>query len=216
MEQDIPPEDMDCPHCLRAINVMWNTLELDGLTTERWNAYYGECPSCNRMILRLVNLDVGDDWFSDGFLAYPVENIESAPKGTPVKYAKQYMRALEILYINPDASAALSRRCLQELLREEVKVTKGKLSEEIQQVVTSKDLPSYLEESLGYIRKVGNLGAHPEKDLHTDKIVSVEPNEAKWVLDTLHDLLDHYFTRKKIMEERKAGIDNKISNARRL
>ena len=88
------------------------------------------------------------------------------------------------------ASAALSRRCLQHLLRERAGVQKNDLAKEIQQVLDSKQLPGYLAEDLDAIRNVGNFAAHPIKATHTSAIVDVESYKVEWLLNLLEGLFD--------------------------
>jgi Domain of unknown function (DUF4145) len=89
---------------------------------------------------------------------------------------------------NVIASAALSRRCLQHLLREQANIKPADLANEIQQVLDSKTLPSYLAEALDALRNIGNFAAHLIKSKSTGEIVDVEPGEAEWLLDTLEGL----------------------------
>jgi hypothetical protein len=81
------------------------------------------------------------------------------------------------------ASAALSRRCLQHLLREKAGIKPGNLANEIQQVLDSKQLPSHLADDLDAIRNIGNFATHPLKSTNTGEIVEVEPHEAEWLLN---------------------------------
>jgi|SRR5690242_16813913 hypothetical protein len=97
-----------------------------------------------------------------------------------------------VLADSPKASAALSRRCLQTLLREEAKTKAKDLVEQIQEVLDSGKLPSYLAENIDAIRNIGNFAAHPIKSTNTGEIVSVEPGEAEWTLDVLEELFDFY------------------------
>jgi hypothetical protein len=64
----------------------------------------------------------------------------------PQKYAGDYGEACLVLSDSPKASAALSRRCLQLLLRDEAKVTHASLSAEIDQVLAAKMFPASIVE----------------------------------------------------------------------
>jgi hypothetical protein len=65
------------------------------------------------------------------------------------------------LHDSPKASAALSRRCLQHIIREKAKITRKDLAQEIQALIDSATLPSYLAESVDAVRNLGNFAAHP-------------------------------------------------------
>jgi hypothetical protein len=57
------------------------------------------------------------------------------PKEVDEKFASDYKEACLVLTFSPKTSAALSRRCLQNILREKAGIKKGDLSTEIQQVI---------------------------------------------------------------------------------
>src|SRR5437870_571960 len=82
------------------------------------------------------------------------------------------------------ASAALSRRCLQHILREAAGVKPRNLADEIEQTIQA-GIPGCLSEALDAVRVIGNLAAHPTKSQQTGSVLAVEPQEAEWSLDTL-------------------------------
>jgi hypothetical protein len=111
------------------------------------------------------------------------------------------------------ASAALSRRCLQNLLREAAKVKPGNLADEIQQVIDGKSLPSQLAEAIDAVRNIGNFAAHPLKSQSTGEILPVEPEEAEWNLDVLESLFDFYFVQPAILAKKCDALNIKLSDA---
>ena len=108
------------------------------------------------------------------------------------------------------ASAALSRRCLQYLLREKAGIKKDDLAKEIQQVLDSKQLPTHLADDLDAIRNIGNFAAHPLKATNTGEIVDVEPQEAEWLLTVLEGLFDFYFVQPARAKARREGLNIKL------
>src|SRR4030088_3523806 len=98
-----------------------------------------------------------------------------------------------VLADSPKASAALSRRCLQTILREHARVKPQDLSKEIDEVLASKQLPTHLANDIDAVRHYGNFAAHPIKSTSSGEIFSVEPGEAEWQLDLLEGLFDFYF-----------------------
>ncbi|MBI5235515.1 MAG: DUF4145 domain-containing protein [Deltaproteobacteria bacterium] len=93
-----------------------------------------------------------------------------------------------ILSLSPKASAALSRRCLQSILRGHAGVKPQDLSKEIAEVIASKELVQYLVDAVDAVRNIGNFAAHPIKSKNTGEIMDVEPGEADWLLDILGNL----------------------------
>jgi hypothetical protein len=118
-----------------------------------------------------------------------------------------------VLQDSPKASAALSRRCLQHILHEKANVKEGNLSQEIQKVLDSKQLPTHLAESLDAVRIVGNFAAHPQKSTHTGEIQDVELGEADWSLDVIEHLLDFYFVQPARSKLKRAALDAKLQAA---
>lgn len=145
---------------------------------------------------------------------YPktMSRAELSPE-VPKEYADDFKEACITLRDSAKASAALSRRCLQHLLREEAKVKRGTLYDEIQEVLSSGNLPSHLCDSLDAVRNIGNFAAHPMKSKSSGEIVEVEPGEAEWNLDVLEGLFDFYFVQPAKMKARKAALNKKLQDA---
>lgn len=111
------------------------------------------------------------------------------------------------------ASAALSRRCLQLLLRDEAKVKHQDLFKEIQELLDRGTLPSHIAESLDAVRTIGNFAAHPIKSQSTGEIAPVEPGEAEWNLDVLELMFDFYFVAPARTKARKDALNRKLTDA---
>jgi len=135
------------------------------------------------------------------------------PIGVPGKYAEDYKEACLVLADSAKASAALSRRCLQLLLRDEAKVKHQDLFKEIQELLDRGTLPSHIADSVDAVRNIGNFGAHPIKSQSTGEIVPVEPGEAEWNLDVLESLFDFYFVSPARTKARKDALNKKLSDA---
>jgi hypothetical protein len=131
----------------------------------------------------------------------------------PSEFAEDYREACLTLADSPKASAALSRRCLQHLLREHAKVKSGNLAEEIQQVLDAKNLPSYLAESFDAVRNIGNFAAHPMKSTASGEIIAVEAGEAEWNLEVLESLFDFYFTQPALLKKKRDALNAKLKEA---
>lgn len=125
--------------------------------------------------------------------AWPKEiNCPPLPPEVAEPYASDYYEARFVLADSPRASAALSRRCLQALLRDKAEVRPGELSSEIDQALASKTLPPELASMMAGVRDVGNFAAHPLKNTHPGVVLDVEPGEAEYTLDVLEALFDFY------------------------
>jgi len=148
---------------------------------------------------------------------YTIKPFTSArppvPKEVDSVFADDYNEACLTISFSAKASAALSRRCLQNILREKAKVKKGDLSNEIQEVIDSGTLPSYLSDSIDAVRNIGNFAAHPIKSKSTGEIVPVELGEAEWLLDVLESLFDFYFVQPALIQAKRAALNNKLTDS---
>jgi len=127
--------------------------------------------------------------------------------------ADDYTEACLVFPDSAKASAALSRRCLQHILREAAKVKPGDLSSEIQQVLDSGKLPSHVAEAIDAVRNTGNFAAHPMKSQSTGEIVPVEAGEAEWNLDVSEALFDFYFVQPGLLKKKKDALNAKLQEA---
>ncbi len=63
------------------------------------------------------------------------------------------------------------------------------------------------------MRNIGNFAAHPTKSDSSGEIVDVEPGEADWLLETLEGLFDFYFVQPKLLEAKRAALNQKLEDA---
>ena len=212
---------MKCPHCLVAFHDRPKTTGLDQDIDGWWGVVSQRCPNCERLILSLaifeVLFDRGQPVFenpSGGVLIRPrASNRPPVPPDVPEEFAEDYREACLVLADSPKASAALSRRCLQHILRERAGVKHGNLHNEIQDVLNSNTLPSDIAESIDFIRNIGNFAAHPIKSQSSGQIVPVELGEAEWCLDVIEMLYDFYFVRPESNKKKLEAINRKLAEA---
>ena len=139
-----------------------------------------------------------------------------APPEVPSDLAEDYNEAITVLNVSPKASAALSRRCLQALLIQCAGVDeKQPLAHQIEAVLSSRQLPSYIAKDLDVVRQIGNFAAHPIKSQKTGEITQVEPGEAEWTLNVLESLFDFYFVQPTIAEEKRDRLNQKLADTKK-
>ena len=129
----------------------------------------------------------------------------------PKDLAEDYEEACLVISDSPKASAALSRRCLQVLLREQGFSNKS-LAQEIQDAIDSNKLPSHIADSLDAIRNIGNFAAHPMKDTNSGEVVPVEAGEAEWNLEVIESLFDFFYIQPAKMQARKDALNAKLKS----
>lgn len=220
---------MKCPHCLENFHdeQTWWSILLGNDADGWWLLTQRHCPTCRRFIFGFENgqLPPADQRerhrgaertrlpnFSRVLQVWP-KGVSRAPLPVevPAAIAEDYREACLVLADSPKASAALSRRCLQNLLRQAAGVKHSDLSNEIQQVLDSNQLPSSIADSVDAVRNIGNFAAHPMKNQSTGQIVDVEPNEAEWNLDVLESLFDLYYVLPAKARAKKAALDKKLA-----
>ena len=215
---------MKCPHCIVEINPNFSEHYLGNDVDGHFSVFIMNCSNakCKRLIIELKKGQTQRNPHGGGemYLTKVEENIFVRPlkanrPPVPIEvdndFALDYNEACLILPFSPKASAALSRRCLQNILRDKALVKKGDLSNEIQEVIDSGKLPSHLIESIDAIRNIGNFAAHPNKSKLTGEIIEVEFGEAEWLLDVLEALFDFYFVQLKILQNKRQSLNQKLA-----
>ncbi len=194
---------LKCPHCAIAIHFnpsedLFHKYE-SSISLTNWTVKKDCCPSCGKLIIQLreefINKENSQTNICFDEIIYPKAYYrEPLSSDVPTNYSQDYQEACRVISVSPKASAALSRRCLQNLLREKANIqNQSNLHGEIEEVIKSNQLPNYLADGLHDLRKIGNLAAHPTKNTITGEILEVEIGEAECLLDTLEGLFDFYF-----------------------
>jgi Domain of unknown function (DUF4145) len=181
-----------------------------------------ECPNCHDHFLLHTRFQVltgpGGELTqrdSDQFILWPRTSSRSPVAAeVPEPYTSLATEAALILEDSPRASAALSRRCLQQLLREQSGAPTSDLYHEIEWVLAKANLPSQLQDGLHDLREIGNMAAHPSKSTATGDYLEVEPGEAEWGLDVLDGLFDFYFVQPAKLAARRAGLQARLGRNR--
>ena len=149
----------------------------------------------------------------DTIMAFPrLAAKPPAPPKVPELIAQDFNEAAAVLPISAQASAALSRRCLQHVLSERSVSTSSNLSKAIDAALAS-GLPPQLAENLDAIRNIGNFAAHVQKAEHSGEVVPVEPEEAEWNLEVLELLFDFYYVQPAVAAARRSALNAKLAEA---
>lgn len=202
---------MTCPHCLReaVFGIQNATYDLPASGSDGSLAYvpkYGYCPSseCGRLVVLVtetVNGEPNGGAPRDRLVVPPVRSVVGFAD-VPEDTLSDYVEAVQVLEISPNASAALARRCLQSAIRRLLGKDGGTLRGEIAEFREKSQAPPYLKESLGDIRAIGNVASHPGLDKHTSMIVNVDPDDARGLLRILEEVFRHCFADPKEFERR--------------
>ena len=203
---------MKCPHCLTSFHEAWVHKDLQQDTYAVWRVFYVLCPECKKLVVQLRAFTAGGALMASQTV-HPKASARPVPAEVPDPFATDYTEASTVQADSPKASAALSRRVLQHILREKAGVKERNLDTEIQVLIDSGKLPSHLSEAIDGVRVVGNFAAHPIKSTNTGEVVDVEPGEAEWLLDTLEGLFDFYFIQPAVLKKKRDALNAKLQEA---
>jgi hypothetical protein len=211
---------MDCPHCGKAFHEEWRQQCCYPATNThpfRWDTLIAICPACKEAIVDVVKMRSPNNTQVESIHCYPRTTFRRpTPQEVPIDIREDYEQACAVLPISNKASAALSRRCLQAVLRE-----KGYLQHDLAKQIDAllnetsptKAIPTAVRHAVDAIRNFGNFSAHPITDQTTLQIIDVEPGEAEWCLEILDEVFDHYYVKPAQVLARKAALDTKLAAA---
>jgi hypothetical protein len=207
------PFKWQCPHCNHHTTITSsNYSENDfGLSIENadgpkvLSSYYIVCPNseCNKYTLGSILFDSTYEVRNQRYGHYdrieikqmrivPSSFAKVFPDYIPKPIIQDYEEACSIIDQSPKASATLSRRCLQGMIRDFWKVKSSSLYKEIEGIKEKVDTLTW--KSIDATRKIGNIGAHMEKDINL--IIDVEPKEAHALIRLIEILIkDWYISR---------------------
>ncbi len=153
-----------------------------------------KCPNCGQYTIKAKG--IGNMVKDVDIPIRPLSSAKQYPKHIPEAIRKDYEESCAIINLSPKASATLSRRCLQGMIRDFWGITKSTLYKEIDELKDK--IPADLWSSIDALRQLGNIGAHMEKD--TNVIVDIDPDEANSLIQLIELLMKEWYINR---EERK-------------
>jgi hypothetical protein len=220
---------MRCPHCTVDFHEEWTGKFFSSSdkyrvsvpfrnTAVHWSYRTTVCSKCKDITIEIAPMSVDSETFLQNWrMIYPI----GASRGpispeVPAEIADDYIEACNVLPVSPKASAALSRRCLQNILHE-AGYTAPNLAKEIDLLLNETDsrkaIPQRLRATIDSIRNFGNFGAHPINDKTALQIIEVDDHEAEWCLNILEECFEHFYVGPAAARERKAALDAKLAAA---
>jgi hypothetical protein len=207
---------MQCPHCTKHFHDSWSGKEVTTDEYAKWKVRWTQCSACGRAIIKLAAHERGHQATEIiNWIVLPKNAVRPVPEEVPQPYSRDFTEACLVLADSTNASAAISRRCLQSLLVNQGGAAKGKLADQIDEVIASKQLRQQLADNLHYVRQVGNLGAHERKNANTGEVLDATPEEAEWLIEVLEGLFEHYFVEPAREQKRREEFDARIEAARK-
>jgi hypothetical protein len=218
---------MKCSHCAIHFHDNWQIggfLRNNGALLEhghplrKWVYRSAQCPKCNEITLEIARLNQNDILLEDWRQIYPIgANRGPVSQDVPANIAQDYIEACNVLPISAKASAALARRCLQNMLHAHGYNARD-LAREVDLLLTEPDtkkaLPYSLRETVDGIRNFGNFSAHPIDDKTTLQVIDVDPHEAEWCLETIEELFEHFYVGPAAAKAKKAAPRCEVGSRR--
>lgn len=221
-----------CPHCgttvtLQTVNVsrgqakvIIDTSENDEGIMLTWFAT--KCPSktCGKFELdvgahfgvigkysnddRNDNVLVADNHRPVGIGRFRFEPRVGTPLSSHVPQAviADYTEACLIADLSPKAAATLCRRALQGMVRDRWGVKRGNLVDELKEI--EQHCEPALFKAMAGLRSIGNIGAHPEKNINV--IIDVEEGDVESLLGLLQILDKDWYVARAARADRLAAI----------
>ncbi len=133
----------------------------------------------------------------------PESEAKHQPDYIPEPIRENYYEACRIRDPSPKASATLSRRCLQGMIRDFWKTPKQpNLWAEIQAIEDKIDPSTW--KAIDAVRKVGKIGAHMEESINV--IIDVEPEEAQALIGLIEMLFEDWYVADYEKQQRVAAV----------
>ncbi len=201
-----------CPFCGSSTSLSkenyWSTTECFGGALKYGGSYSGPInPFVYLEIFRCANEDCKKETIritgkngameDKSLFVYPRAVYRHFPEYIPENIRQDYEEACQIKDQSPKAAATLARRCLQGMIRDYWQITENTLYKEISQLQGK--IPAQQWTAIDALRKIGNIGAHMEKD--TSLIVDISPGEADQLLQLVELLMDKWYIARHDEEE---------------
>jgi Domain of unknown function (DUF4145) len=132
----------------------------------------------------------------------PPSSAKVFPEYIPRAIIEDYTEACLIRDLSPKASATLSRRCLQGMIRDFWKIQKARLFDEIEELKARVDPLTW--KAIDAVRSVANIGAHMEKDINL--IIDVDPMEAAKLIGLIEVLVSDWYIARHDREARLKDV----------
>lgn len=219
-----------CPHCNFAAVLRDDDIIKSKIVLDSSEGFYGyelhgtKCPnpSCHKATVTLAIREMTNFAGVVTPLSKPARTIpilpsklvnktKSYPDYIPSAIRQDYAEACAIMELSPKSSATLARRALQGMIRDYWGVKEDNLSHAIK-AIEDKVTPD-IWDAIDGVRKVGNIGAHMEKDINL--IIDVSPQEAELLINMVEMLFEDWYEARYNKQQRVLKM-KELSDAKAL
>lgn len=154
------------------------------------------CPSCEKHSINISG--IGADMKGQKMNFVPSSLAKQFPDYVPQSIRNDYEESCKIVNLSPKASATLSRRCLQGMIRDYWRINdENSLYHEIEAIKEKVDPQVW--NVLNSVRQIGNIGAHMERDINL--IVDIDPHEAERLIKLNEYLIEQWYIKRHETDE---------------
>lgn len=189
-----------CPYCNMVMSVSseTNTKQYPSFSNsfgKHFNTFdsscleinFFNCPNCGQYTIFAKG--VGSAVEDVDLYIRPISLAKQFPEYIPEAIRRDYSEACAILKLSPKSSATLARRCLQGMIRDFWKINETNLKKAIDNLENKISAKQWAV--IDAVRRLGNIGAHMEKDINL--IVEIDPGEAEKLINLIELLLDQWY-----------------------
>ena len=220
-----------CPYCNRDQAVTGHQYSRDEYFIDNWESFYGkigfivESIRCANGECKMLQLSfnlckvlkgprgsiVSDSNVIQSWPLLPESSAKPQPDYIPEPIIEDYKQACRIRDLSPKASATLSRRCLQGMIRDFCDIRENTLHKEIgvlrKQVVEGEGIRHVHKESvdaIDHVRTIGNIGVHMEQDVNL--VIDIEPDEAQILIGLIELLFHEWYVQRESRGQRLQAL----------
>lgn len=207
-------EHWTCPYCNRDCTLGEDDIRisstelflspLHGHLETEYKIYICPSPACRKIAIeaRIYKGRTHPKKIIYEWLLVPESNAKPFPDYIPSQLRNDYYEACLIVNKSPKASATLSRRCLQGMIRDFWGISDRTLNQEI--LALREHIDHQTWNAIDSVRKVGNIGAHMERDVNT--IIDIDPEEANLLIGLIETLFADWYINRYNREQRMLAI----------
>lgn len=157
------------------------------------------CPGCS-MISINISGGYGGQFQGYSKRIIPGSRVPRLSGVLPQSAYLDYEEACLIVSGSPKASATMSRRCLQGMIRDFWGISKSNLHQEI--VALRGKIDDEIVDALLDMKSIANVGAHPNWDNSLDLLIDVDLDEAEALINMIEYITDDWY----VAREKKKGL----------
>lgn len=207
-----------CPWCgtvKAGFTFLQNVQRWDGLKSNQneFNCWILKCNTCQKLVIEASYAPLGTRSHLPSLEAAMCRRAPDEVREADEDNARHYEEACRVLPDSPMASALMSRRVLESLLKKRLTDPPFTLEAKIDKAEEENLIPAEALDYIHMIRAEGNFAAHPNEYTDSGDLIDVSAEDAEALIMILDTLFEHWFVRPAHMEKRKALLKEKIAKS---